>query len=172
MRRRSNNPTKNEEVQSKVAYSHHEEMLREDDQQHDSTEPTEGSDDQRFTVDRLNQLRLKVAARELNAKIERIMNFYYLILFGLGFNFYRMIGKYGIDLAVTWHCIGGMISIVVAGIMYLFSSRYDNANFTAVSGMLAITGLPVIAIALCTYLWVSMFFKPTWRNGWLSLVSL
>jgi hypothetical protein len=168
MRRRQNPQTAQQSEWATHSQQNVQEAEGQGEEEEHETADVDSSEDEGFTIDRLNQIRMRVAARELNSRVEGIMNLYYVVLFLLGLNFYRIIGKYGVDLAVQWYCIGGATLLVVAAFMYVSASKLGNMNLSAASGMLAITGAPVITMAVFTYLWVSIFFKHTWREKWLS----
>ena len=86
-------------------------------------------------------------------------------------NFYRSIKEYGIDRTVLWHIEGGVFVMLLAVATYLLSLQQDSAYLEAASGMLAITGVPVLLVAGFVFLWISMFFKSSWREAWLSLLD-
>lgn len=87
-------------------------------------------------------------------------------------NFYRSIKTYGVDRTVLWHVEGGVFVMLLAAATYLLSMQQDSPYLEAASGMLAITGVPVLLVAGFVFVWISVFFKASWRDAWLSLIDL
>jgi hypothetical protein len=128
-------------------------------------------DDEGISDERLAQLRQRVKTRELKARVETIMNCYYVILLVAGGSFWYSLDNYGVDQTVTWFLYGGLGLLLFAFFTNLVANRLDHPILQAVAGMIAITGIPIIAVALFTFVWISMFFKESWREMWLGLVD-
>jgi len=87
-------------------------------------------------------------------------------------NLYRSIKTYGVDRTVLWHIEGGVFVMLLAAFTYLLALQQDSPYLEAASGMLAITGIPVLLVTGFIFVWFSLFFKASWREAWLGLMDL
>ena len=129
-------------------------------------------EDEPISQDRLNELRMRVASRELKLRVDNIMSFYYLVLAAIFVNFYFCVKSYGIDSAMYYHMCGGGLLCLLGAVVYVAANSVDNQLLVATGGMLFITGLPVIFMTFFVWVWISLFFKRSWREAWLSMVDI
>lgn len=124
----------------------------------------------KFTKERLRELRAKVGARDIKSKADRIMYIYFCIILGFGIFFFKSLGSYGIDYTVELYIQIAAGILALAMVFHTASYFTDNVFIAAIAGMLAITGVPVLVLAVFVYVWVSMFFKHEWRTRWLDFI--
>ena len=132
----------------------------------------EAEKDGELTSERLEELRLRVRARKIRRTVDRIMNAYYLVLAGLAVGFYFCVKRYGIDASIEWYFKGGAALLIAAMVLYVVSEKTDSGEVQALSGMVAITGLPLVAATFFVYVWMNIFFDESWFDAWRALVQL
>lgn len=135
-------------------------------------ESSSEEDDSIISEDRLRQLRERVRIRETAKKVEYFMYFYYVLLTFSTLSFFYCMSENGLDRAVTYYLSGGIVVLAISGILYLYASYIDNGLMTALVGMVVITALPVMGVSIFTYVWVSIFFKDSWRKMFLGFANI
>ena len=128
-------------------------------------------DDEPISTERLNELRMRVASRDLKKRVDRIMYGYYIVLLAVFVNFYFSISKHGIDKTIRWHVYGGSFLCVLSVLLWLVANITDDKITSAAAGMVLITGLPILLLTLFVFVWINLFFNRSWRDAWLSLAK-
>mmetsp|Transcript_1360 Transcript_1360/g.2882 ORF Transcript_1360/g.2882 Transcript_1360/m.2882 type:complete len:160 (-) Transcript_1360:342-821(-) len=128
-------------------------------------------DDGELTAERLDELRIRVRARKIKKNVDTIMNVYYLVLMGIVVSFYHNVKYHGIDHSIEWYFKGGVALLVFAAILNYISGKLDSGELQACSGMVAITGIPIVAITFFVFMWINIFFNESWNDAWRALVE-